>query len=208
AGPGQRGAHRQRGRNRRGHGNAGADQQHMQDRPPLHHAVKDDGAGQYQVQAQRRGQGRRMYALIEIAQRQQAQRTNAGQQCTRQHQHADQQRGPARQVRQRSHSITSPRSRNLAKAELPMKLSSAMIRAASTYSMLPVRMPMVSNSSMPLTYSASSASTRSCARGPRAMRSSASVMPASSNNWAPGTANAAMVCIIGRSPAGGFRSGA
>src|SRR5690606_19586971 len=76
-------------------------------------------------------------------------------------------RGPQWQLGSLHHSMTSPRMRNLASAELLANPTTAMINAASKNNGVPVRIPNATMRSMALAYSESRPPTRSCARGPR-----------------------------------------
>src|SRR3546814_16898205 len=102
--------------------------------------------------AQRRAQGGRVHALVEVLQSQQAERPDEGEQRARQDHYRDQDRRPRRQGVEVAHSITSPRIRNFDRATVLAKPSSPMIRPASTSSRLPVRMPIVSSRILALTY--------------------------------------------------------
>src|SRR3546814_7228412 len=72
-----------------------------------------------------------MHALVEVLQPQQAERTDEREQRARQHEHRDQDRRPRRQGIEMAHSITSPRIRNLDRATVLAKPSSAMISPRS-----------------------------------------------------------------------------
>src|SRR5699024_864111 len=101
-----------------------------------------------QEQAQRRAQGGRVQSAVETLQSQQTDRTDEREQCAGEYQRGNHQRCPVRQGRECVHSITSPRIRNLANAEVLAKPSTAMTRQAATYSRLPVRIPILSNNNM------------------------------------------------------------
>src|SRR5690606_1598798 len=131
--PVQRSAHQQHQRDRRGHREEGADQDLVQHQPAVQHRKARHRGGDHQERPHRRGQGRRMHALVEIPEAKQAQRADEGQGRSRQCQQRDGNGSPRRQQLEMVHSITSPRIRNLDTAMVLAKPSRAMISAASKY---------------------------------------------------------------------------
>src|SRR5262245_20589079 len=137
----QRGPHEEHVGYRSGDGHERADQDLVEDRPALEHAEVQHRADEDESGAERGAHRRRVHALVEALQPEQAQ--GAAERESRA-QHDQDAGGPV-------HSITSPRSRNFAAAAVETKPRAAMTSAASKYSVVPVRMPKVSTSSMPFT---------------------------------------------------------
>src|SRR5690606_27734466 len=140
--------HQQDGRDGRGHEQEQADQPFVDDRPVLQQAG-DHGGGQGDAEhAHRHAHGRGMDALVKAAQPQQADGDGPGHDDRQ-----DKQQGNWHGVAnwQSDHgSITSPRSRNFARAEEPTKPNNAISRATSKYRPAPKRRPSTSRISMPL----------------------------------------------------------
>src|SRR5690606_36695555 len=100
--------------------------------------------------AHRETQGGRVDALVEGLQPHQADGAKQGEGGAL-HREAPHDHGrPHGQVGSLDHSMTSPRIRNLARAELLAQPTMAMISAASKYGCLPVRLPKTTIISMAL----------------------------------------------------------
>src|SRR5690606_4963189 len=115
------------------------------------HGEEDHRADQDAAGTESRAERRCMNALIEAFQAEKPEAADQGKRGAGDHEEGGQHRGPHGNVAAFHHSITSPRIRNLARATVATKPSKAMTRAISKYSVLPVRMPNVSSSSIALT---------------------------------------------------------
>src|SRR5690606_28605279 len=152
-------AHEQNAGYRRSNEDEAADQYLVPDGTARLHGEEQDRSRYRDPGAQGVAQGRRMDPLEEVSQAQQAEGTDESQQRSC---HQAQCHEPLRPdgYAAWAHSITSPRSRNLAMATEPAKPNRAISRATSKYRWCPKWIPSTRSSSMPLMYKIGRASRR------------------------------------------------
>src|SRR5690606_26542121 len=147
-----------------------------------------------------------MQALIKAVEAPEPQAADQGQQPAEHEQRGNQEVRPQGEHEFRRHSMTSPRSRNLASAIELTKPSRAMVTAASKNSVLSKRMPSTSSMSMAQIYMVSSAKTRSWAAGPLMRRIAASTIAKAMHSIANRLAQPSTF-VIRKSPSRGARTG-
>src|SRR6185437_348072 len=144
------GAGQQHQRHRRRHGDEDEDQNLVQHRARLQDAEIDGRGQQHEGGPEAGAEGGGVHAFEEAAEPHQADGADQGDRRAGNDQQGDQYRRPFGECREPAHSITSPRIRNLARARVPTKLTTPITSAASKYTVLPVRMPNVTSTSMAL----------------------------------------------------------
>src|SRR5690606_19788025 len=140
-------------------------------------------------------------ALEEVRQAQQAEGADEGDQAAQDQQQGDGDGQPDRQIhhpraQELTHSMISPRIRNLARAMEETKPSRAISSAASKYTMLEKRIPSSRMNSMAAIHRESSARMRSWAVGPSNRRMAQNTMAIITQSWAKPSARASSRVMI------------